>query len=133
MKAPAKILMVDDDLEDHFILQEYFADAGLADLLEFTQNGKEALEMLDKLEEEHLPKLVLLDLNMPILNGTQTLLQIKRSSRLKHLLVIIYSTSENEDEKRKCLTFGAHNYIVKPSTFNEGTQIVKYLNSLLLL
>ncbi len=131
MKAPAKILMVDDDLEDHFILREYFTDAGLADLLEFTQNGKEALEMLDKLEDENLPKLVLLDLNMPIINGTQTLLQIKRSSRLKHLQVIIYSTSENEDEKRKCLTFGADNYIVKPSTFNEGTEIVKYLNSLL--
>ena len=116
MKTLTFILVVDDDKEDHLILQDYFSEIGLNDYLTYKENGKEALDFLESLPEQNLPDLIVLDLNMPILNGVQTLLQLKRSPRYKNIPVIIYSTSENEKEKRKCMSYGALNYVVKPST-----------------
>ena len=131
MEKLAFILVVDDDKEDHLILQDYFGDIGLKEHLAYKENGKEAFDFLESLSEEDLPELIVLDLNMPILNGVQTLLQLKRSPRYKNIPVIIYSTSENENEKRKCLSYGALNYVVKPSTYNGGLAIVKYFGSFL--
>ena len=131
MKTLTFILVVDDDKEDHLILQDYFSEIGLNDYLTYKENGKEALDFLESLPEQNLPDLIVLDLNMPILNGVQTLLQLKRSPRYKNIPVIIYSTSENENEKRKCLSYGALNYVVKPSTYDGGLAIVKYFGSFL--
>ena len=86
---------------------------------------------MESMQEENLPDLIVLDLNMPIWNGTQTLLQLKRSPRYRNIPVIIYSTSENENEKRKCLSYGALNFVVKPSTYRAGLDIVKYFGSFL--
>jgi len=68
---------------------------------------------------------------MPILNGTQALRVLKRDSRFKQIPVIILSTSENDDEKRKCLSYGAVDYLVKPMTFDEGRDIVERFASYL--
>lgn len=126
MSNTCKILVVDDDKEDHLILQDYFREAGIADKVHYVDNGQRAIEYLEGvLIDSNLPNLVILDLNMPILNGTQTLLQIKQTLRFKNIPVIIYSTSENEIEKRKCLSFGAVDYIVKPTSFEEGQNMVK--------
>ena len=122
-----KILVVDDDKEDHFILQEYFVDAGVdMSIVHFADNGKMALEYLATIPtKEDLPQLIVLDLNMPIMNGTQTLLFLKQDARYKKIPVIIFSTSENENEKRKCLGFGATEYLVKPMTLDEGHQVIQ--------
>lgn len=126
MNTP-QIIVVDDDQEDHFILLEYFKDCGKDQYVKFLRNGQEALQYLEKFQSDasQLPKLIVLDLNMPVLNGTQTLIQIKNNRQLKHIPVIIFSTSENENEKRKCLSFGAREYLVKPSTFNEGLRLIE--------
>ena len=131
MEKLAFILVVDDDKEDHLILQDYFGDIGLKEHLAYKENGKEAFDFLESREEDNLPELIVLDLNMPIWNGTQTLLQLKRSPRYKNIPVIIYSTSENENEKRKCLSYGALAFVVKPSTYDAGLAIVKYFSSFL--
>src|SRR5687767_4439428 len=121
-----KILVVDDDREDHLILQDYFVEANLDNNVKFVENGQKALDYLETISsDEELPQLVVLDLNMPILNGTQTLLRIKQTPRLKNIPVIICSTSENETEKRKCLSFGAVEYVVKPMTFEEGLKLIR--------
>jgi CheY-like chemotaxis protein len=120
------ILVVDDDQEDHLILLEYFKDCGKDKQVKFFRNGLEAINyLIDIPVDALLPKLIVLDLNMPILNGTQTLLEIKRNKRLKDIPVIIFSTSENENERRKCLSFGAEDYLVKPSTYSEGLKMIK--------
>ena len=127
------ILVVDDDREDHLILLEYFGGEGLDNSVFFIDNGQKAIEYLESVQEaDALPRLIILDLNMPILNGTQTLLRIKQSVDHKHIPVIIYSTSENETERRKCLSLGAVDYVVKPMTYDEGLLMVRkfasYLN-----
>jgi CheY-like chemotaxis protein len=125
------ILVVDDDREDHFILQEYFSDVNLLHCLQFSPNGKAALDLLEGMPSDDLPHVIVLDLNMPILNGTQTLLQLKRSPRYKTIPVIIYSTSENESDKRKCLSYGAADFLIKPSSYEAGMKIVEYLISII--
>jgi len=120
-----QILVVDDDSEDQMILAEYFAEFGYERCIKFTSNGREAIDYLEKLDIVALPNLIVLDLNMPILNGTQTLLQIKSNKDLKNIPVIIFSTSANENEKRKCLSFGALDYLVKPSNYADGKALVQ--------
>ena len=130
MATNYQILVVDDDVEDHLILSEYFDEFGIGDVVRFVTNGKLALDYLEQIEnDDHLPRLVIMDLNMPILNGTQTLLQMKRSLRYRYIPVIIFSTSANEGEKRKCLSFGAIDYIVKPASYDEGKVLVQKFSS----
>lgn len=130
MSNDIKILVVDDDKEDHMILQEYFSDSNIDKEVLFVENGVRALEYLEKISDDSaLPKLIVLDLNMPLLNGTQTLLQLKQNLRWKNIPVIIYSTSESENEKRKCMSFGAIDYLVKPVTMEEGQRMVDKFKS----
>ncbi len=125
MSNDIRILVVDDDKEDHLILQEYFSESRIEKNVKFVDNGVKALEYLENITgDEDLPKLIVLDLNMPLLNGSQTLLQLKQNMRFKNIPVIIYSTSESENEKRKCLSFGAIDYMVKPVTMEEGQRMV---------
>ena len=126
------ILVVDDDVEDHMIMREYFEEMKYEGPVKFVINGKEAVEYLESQKQGTLPRLIILDLNMPIMNGTQTLVHLKRDPELKNIPVVIYSTSENETEKRKTLSLGALDYIVKPLDFAEGlamiTKFLSYLN-----
>lgn len=123
------IIVVDDDLEDQFILKEYFDDIKPGASVKYLDNGKIAMDYLLDCSPADLPCLIVLDLNMPIMNGTQTLLQIKRTMALKNIPVIILSTSDNEEEKRKCLSFGAIDYVTKPASWGEGVEIVKRFTS----
>lgn len=126
------IFVVDDDKEDQLIMSEYFDTLGISAHVRFFDNGEMTINHLETAgDASTLPRLIVLDLNMPVLNGTQTLLYLKRDIRFKHIPVIIFSTSENEEERRKCLSFGAVDYLVKPSSYEEGEAIVKRFASYL--
>ena len=126
------IFVVDDDKEDQLILSDYFDELGLSSNVKFFDNGELTINFLEGNQDDSiLPQLIVLDLNMPVLNGTQTLLYLKRDARYKNIPVIIFSTSENEEEKRKCLSFGAVDYLVKPMNYEEGEAIVKRFASYL--
>ena len=126
MNMACRILIGEDDFEDQFILEEFFQDNGVKDQIAFERNGKKVIEYLENIPSaDNLPDLIVLDLNMPILNGTQTLFELKNHQRFQDIPVIIYSTSNNEHEKRKCLNFGAVDYLVKPVSVDEGEKMVK--------
>lgn len=126
MTDRTSIFVVDDDKEDQSILGDYFSEVGIAEKVIYFENGEMVLNFLEAIhDDEHLPNLIVLDLNMPILNGTQTLLQLKREPRFKKIPVIIFSTSENENERRKCLSYGAVDYMVKPMSYDEGKKIAE--------
>ena len=131
MNNDYKILVVDDDPEDHFIMQEYFTEAGLGDAVVFRENGEEALNYLGELPLDGLPALIVLDLNMPVLNGLQTLTMLKGLPDLRHIQVVIYSTSNNEHERQQCLERGARDYFVKPFTLHDGTLMVERFRQML--
>lgn len=116
-----KILVADDDADDRAILQDAMLELEAGQVLCFAQNGEDALRMLGKdFNADYKPALIILDLNMPKLNGTETLRRIKSDDRYKTVPVIIYSTSLNPMEKEKCMLLGAHSYITKPVTFKES-------------
>jgi two-component system response regulator len=122
------IMLVDDDPED----REEFSDVYLAqfpgETLFFAENGEQALGLLDELAQQKKELcLIVLDLNMPILNGTQTLRKIKEDERFKEIPVVIYSTSINSIEKEECFKLGALDYLVKPSSFSDSVEIAKTL------
>lgn len=119
-----KILLVDDDPEDRNIIKEAMELAHAGHQILFAENGEQALTLLaSDACVQNLPCLIVLDLNMPKMNGTQTLRRLKEDARYKHIPVIIYSTSINQLEKEKCMDLGAHSYVTKPVTFSESTQI----------
>ena len=119
-----KILMVDDDAEDRLLLKDTFDDLGHGDCIHFEENGEKAIEYLRTCTTEvDLPCLVILDLNMPKLNGKKTLEFIKSESAWKSMTVIIYSTSLNPRERDECMTLGAHSYVVKPISYKESIAV----------
>jgi len=115
-----KILLVDDDPEDRAILKDAMEMIFAGDIISFAENGEQALAILENcFQANDMPCLVVLDLNMPKMNGTETLRRIKSNEHLKNITVIIYSTSINPLEKEKCMHLGAHSYITKPVSYNE--------------
>lgn len=116
-----KILIVDDDPEDRDILKDALKIIQDGEEIFFAENGEQALQVLAKdLANNDLPCLIVLDLNMPRMNGTETLRCIKKKDAFKDIPVIIYSTSINPVEKEHCLQLGAHDYITKPVSFTES-------------
>jgi CheY-like chemotaxis protein len=121
MEKVVKILLADDDLEDRFIMQDAFNAINLQDVPLLVEDGEKVLEHLAKLHNngDALPSLVVLDLNMPRLSGTQTLRELKNIPHLKHIPVIIFSSSLNVIEMHECRQLGALSYMVKPFTYEE--------------
>lgn len=119
-------MVAEDDIEDQMILEQCLTDNGFNGCVSFVTNGRNVIDHLDAVNGE-FPKLIVLDLNMPILNGTQTLFELKNNERYSKIPVIIYSTSNNEHERRKCLNFGASDYLVKPVSMEEGTAMTRRL------
>lgn len=125
-----KILVVDDDEEDRFIIQDGFSEVGAEDIVHFEENGEKALQYLENsYSHQDLPCLIILDLNMPRLNGTQTLRAIKSDERFNNIHVLIYSTSLNRIEKEQCMLLGAEEYIIKPLTFAESLEKAQYFKN----
>ncbi|MCW3076524.1 MAG: response regulator [Bacteroidetes bacterium] len=86
-------------------------------------------QLLDSLTEYHkdLPNFILMDLNMPILNGKETLKLLRKNTITSQIPVIIFSTSTNAGEKAHCMQFGADNYLSKPSASNVYDEIMQRL------
>jgi CheY-like chemotaxis protein len=120
----AKILIAEDDFEDRLMLSQTFSELGFEELIGFAIDG---IYLIDHLEENvDAVKLIVLDLNMPRLNGTETLRKLKSEARFQQIPVIIFSTSINDIEKNNCLDLGAIDYIVKPGRYMEYINTCKY-------
>jgi CheY-like chemotaxis protein len=121
-----KILLVDDDAEDREIIRDALGDLGYDSVIHFEENGEKALSFLETAYTSGtLPSMVILDLNMPRMNGTQTLRKLKNDNRFRDLPVIIYSTSLNKIERDECLALGAHSYVIKPVSYRDTVETAK--------
>lgn len=121
-----KILLVDDDVEDREIIQDALGDLGYHSVVHFEENGEKALAFLESAYQAGaLPSMVILDLNMPRMNGTQTLRHLKTDQRFRNIPVIIYSTSLNRIERDECLALGAHSYVIKPVSYRDTVATAK--------
>ena len=126
------ILIAEDDADDRFLLNAAFEENGFTDRLQFVENGVELLHFLDGAHSsgvDALPKFILLDLNMPKKDGREVLREIKQDTRFKRIPVIIFSTTTNEQEMKRCYDLGANSYITKPNSFESLIKTVAVLRS----
>ena len=120
-----KILYADDDLDDKTWVSEASQLLDYSLDIDFVENGRQVFEYLKNYLE--LPALIVLDLNMPELDGRQTLKKLKTSSEYKDIPVVIVTTSSNKVDMDICSRLGASLYLVKPDFHSEWQQIVKHL------
>jgi len=117
------IFMVDDDQDDCIIVEHAASRLGNSVELLFFKSGDELLDYFDRLllgdSDAKKPHFVLLDLNMPRLGGKEVLAQLKRHTKLNHIPIAIYTTSNSPHEKRECEALGAMAYVVKPNSIRE--------------
>jgi CheY-like chemotaxis protein len=129
----AYILIGEDDADDRFLLQAAFEENGFTDRLEFVENGVELLAFLTERYERNndaqFPRFVLLDLNMPKKDGREVLRELKEHPAFRAIPVIIFSTTNNEQEMRRCYELGANSYITKPNSFENLLRTVSALRS----
>ncbi|MBA3829861.1 MAG: response regulator [Taibaiella sp.] len=126
------ILIAEDDADDRFLLQTAFDENGFNDKLEFVENGVEVIDYLNGLaknSDSPMPRFILLDLNMPKKDGREVLKELKQHPDFKHIPVVIFSTTNNEQEMRRCYELGANSYITKPNSFESLLRTVAALRS----
>jgi len=120
-------VLIDDDEDDH----EIFCAAvkSISPSIDFTTffDASEALVKLGQMDVP--PDVIFLDLNMPIMNGQQFLTLIKKDINLQNIPVIIFTTSSNVSAIRATKDLGAHDFITKPSSFDEIVILLKPLFS----
>ena len=123
------ILIADDDQEDRYLLHTAFEEIGRSNDIFLVENGLQVFTYLDSsMEQTNMPSLIVLDLNMPILNGMETLLRLKAHNIYKDIPVIMFTTSVHEVEKEKCLAIGAADFIKKPARFQQTISTAKFLH-----
>ena len=125
MNRVKKILYADDDLDDKTWVTEASKMLDYTLDIDFVENGREVFDYLKKYIP--LPALIVLDLNMPELDGRQTLQKLKATQEYKEIPVVIVTTSSNKVDVDVCSRLGASLYLVKPDSHIEWQQIVKQL------
>jgi CheY-like chemotaxis protein len=128
------ILVAEDDSDDRFLLQTAFREKGFNDKVEFVENGVELIEYLTRLQDDktgegNYPYFILLDLNMPKKDGREALKEIKQHPVFKKIPIIVFTTTKNENEIRRCYELGANTYIVKPVSFEGLLKAVDSIRS----
>lgn len=127
------ILIADDDPDDQLLIREAFEERCKNCQLCFVSNGVELMTLLRGDAAQTLPEgcrvpdLILLDLNMPLKDGRQALVEIRSDPALSQLPTVILTTSKNEDDVDFCQSRGANDYIVKPNSYSDLLSIVESL------
>ena len=127
MEKKLKILLVEDNLIEVMKMKRTISFLKLDHILHEAKNGEEALILLEE-DRTNLPDIILLDLNMPKINGNEFLKILKKESYLKHIPTIILTTSSNEKDLLECYREGISGYILKPLKYED---YVKKIESVL--
>jgi CheY-like chemotaxis protein len=133
MNSKLIILLADDDPDDRLMAREALEESRLLNPLVTVEDGEELLEYLRRtgrythLIDEPLPGLVLLDLNMPKMDGREALKEIKSDQNLCHIPIIILTTSKAEEDIYRTYNLGVNSFITKPVSFNSLVDLMKTL------
>jgi CheY-like chemotaxis protein len=110
---PQKILITDDDSDDVELLTDSLQEENYRGELEAFKNGRELLQYLEQ-EARNISTLILLDLNMPVMNGYETLKMLKKDNRFSKIPVIVITSSAKTEDEKFCQELGCEDYIRKP-------------------
>jgi len=110
-----KFLLVDDDQDDTELFLEALRNIDQSIELYSAPNGKEVLKILSQRQVD--PEIIFLDINMPIMDGWDCLVNLKKNDQLKHIPVVMYSTSSTSLSGQKAIQAGALGFLEKPSSY----------------
>lgn len=116
MKA-LKILLIEDDMIEVMKFNRVVDNLELKHTIITAKNGEEALSILEN--KDSLPDIILLDLNMPKINGIEFLNILKQDAVLKYLPTVVLTTSSNERDLMECYTIGIAGYVLKPLKYED--------------
>ena len=132
---PVTVVLAEDDPDDQLLVREAFDEAGLNCDLHIVSDGEELLEYLNRSgrhvdpDSSPRPGLILLDLNMPRLDGHGALKQIKTHEIFRRIPIVVFSTSSEELQVTISFELGANAYLTKPSSFDGLVDLVKVLDA----
>ena len=120
-----KILLVDDDEDDRQIFTEIVGDVDPDALVEYAENGLDMIALLNKMPDDELPEMIILDQNMPRMTGKESLIFLKESPRYQQIPTIVYSTYQVRDFYQECLELGAQDVVAKPDTMQAYREMIE--------
>lgn len=127
------LVMADDDPDDREFVREAFEQCGFSGEFRFVEDGVELIDYLSRSCKEEgpeafpAPDLILLDLNMPRLDGNEALAMIKSDPRLRRIPVVVLSTSDSQEDIGKSYDLGGNSFVTKPASFQELVRIAEGL------
>jgi CheY-like chemotaxis protein len=128
---PVEILLVEDDPGDVLMTTEALAESKVLNNLTVVSTGEEALRYLLQ-EGEHAdavrPDLVLLDLNLPRVDGREVLARVKADDRLRTIPVVILTTSEAEEDVLRSYDLHANAFVTKPVDFESFVEVIRQVD-----
>jgi CheY-like chemotaxis protein len=120
-----RILLADDDADDRLLFEDVFTDLPEDEYqLTTAENGDEVINTLEDTSDDQLPHLIILDQNMPLRSGKETLFYLKGASRYQDIPVIIYSTYNDKNFVQECQALGANAVVSKPDSYEGYVQMI---------
>ena len=128
MKSVTKpvILYAEDDQDDFEGLRDALEQLSDTHTLVQAKNGTEVQAYLEKIEDEEMPGLIVLDLNMPIMDGKETLLWLKNHNRYNNIPTMVFTTSSREEDLRLCKSYDC-TFFRKPTLYRDLLHIVQIM------
>jgi len=127
MNSDRPILLIEDDRVDAMTVERALQEIKITNRLDISGNGEEALAFLRDPENE-LPCIILLDVNMPRMNGIEFLEVVKQDSVLRSIPVVVLTTSTEERDKVNSFKLGVAGYMVKPVDYEQFVEVVKTID-----
>ena len=128
---PAHFLLVDDNDDDVFLTREAFDSSNLKVNLHHVDNGEKCLQFLRKqgpYTDVPTPDLILLDMHMPVMDGHQVLTEIVKDEKLRHMPVVVLTTSYEAADIQKMYSLRCSSYITKPLDFDSFVKAIQEMS-----
>jgi len=127
MRSSRPILLVEDDQVDRMTVQRALKDIRVTNRLDVVSDGEEALAFLRNPQNEK-PGIILLDLNMPRMNGIEFLRVAKQEDALRRIPVVVLTTSKEEEDKLRSFDLGVAGYMLKPVDYRQFVEVVRTID-----
>jgi len=127
---PVELLLIEDNSGDILLTKEAFEEIEFSENLSVVTDGEMAIDFLYKqgrYQNAPSPDLIILDLNIPRIDGRELLAKIKTDPGLKKIPVLVLSTSKSERDIKQCYELQANCYLIKPVDFEEFLEIVRFI------
>ena len=129
--TPYRLLLIEDNMDDVELTFEALKESKTDLDIYHVSDGFAALRFLhqeDEYAEKPIPDLILLDLNLPVMDGREVLSTIREDQQLNHIPIIVLTTSSNDEDIRNAYKLNANCYIQKPLDFNQFSQIISKID-----